>query len=104
MRSAETITIGITHGIKKVIWNGHGYRQSHCVRLTVTVCILFLFMVRVCLSTLQRCQPQRRFHYRWVVKTGFCQRDFSQTNEQHQHLKKKLISKLHEKVELIKTS
>jgi hypothetical protein len=22
-------------------WNGHGYRQSHWVRLTVTVCILF---------------------------------------------------------------
>jgi len=28
------------HGIKKIIWNGHGYRQSHWVRLTVTVCIL----------------------------------------------------------------
>jgi hypothetical protein len=26
---------------KEVIWNGHGYRQSHWVRLTVTVCILF---------------------------------------------------------------
>jgi hypothetical protein len=25
------------HGIKKIIWNGHGYRQSHWVRLTVTV-------------------------------------------------------------------
>jgi hypothetical protein len=30
-----------SHGIKKIIWNGHGYRQSHWVRLTVTVCILF---------------------------------------------------------------
>ncbi len=29
------------HGIKKIIRNGHGYRQSHWVRLTVTVCILF---------------------------------------------------------------
>ncbi len=26
---------------KEVIWNGHGYKQSHWVRLTVTVCILF---------------------------------------------------------------
>ncbi len=30
-----------SHGRRKVIWNGHGYRQSHWVRLTVTVCILF---------------------------------------------------------------
>jgi len=29
------------HGIKKIIWNGHEYRQSHWVMLTVTVCILF---------------------------------------------------------------
>jgi hypothetical protein len=20
---------GVIHGIKKIIWNGHGYRQSH---------------------------------------------------------------------------
>jgi hypothetical protein len=26
---------------KRNIWNGHGYRQSHWDRLTVTVCILF---------------------------------------------------------------
>ncbi len=33
--------VSVNHGIKKIIWNGHGYRQSHWVRLTVTVCILF---------------------------------------------------------------
>jgi hypothetical protein len=29
-----------------------------------------------------------------VVKTGFCQKNFSQTNEQQRHLKEKLISEL----------
>ncbi len=37
---SKTFTMG-NHGIKKIIWNGQGYRQSHWVRLTVTVCILF---------------------------------------------------------------
>ncbi len=27
--------------IKKLLWNGHGYRPSHRVRLAMTVCILF---------------------------------------------------------------
>jgi len=39
-----------------------------------------------------------------VVKTGFCQRDFSMTNEQQRHVKEKLISELLEKVESIKKS
>jgi hypothetical protein len=39
-----------------------------------------------------------------VVKTGFCQRDFSVTNEQQRRLKEKLISELLEEVESIKTS
>jgi hypothetical protein len=41
-----------------------------------------------------------------VVKTGFCQRDFSKTNEQQRHLKKKLVSEKHEdeEVESIQTS
>jgi hypothetical protein len=39
-----------------------------------------------------------------VVKTCFCQRDFSKTNEQQRHLKKKLFSEQHEEVESIQTS
>ncbi len=35
------LRFGLAHWIKKVICNGHGYRQSHWVMLTVTVCILF---------------------------------------------------------------
>ncbi len=31
---------GLRHG-KRNIWSGHGYRQSHWARLTMTVCILF---------------------------------------------------------------
>ncbi len=92
------------HGIKKVIWNGHGYRQSHWVRLTVTVCILFCVRtVGECLSTLERCQPQRWFHDRWMVKTGFCQRQFRQTNEHQRYINKKLNSELHGEVESIQT-
>jgi hypothetical protein len=36
--------------------------------------------------------------------TGFCQGDFSMTNEQQRLLKEKLISELLEEVESIKTS
>jgi hypothetical protein len=25
----ELAALGVAHGIKKVIWNGHEYRQSH---------------------------------------------------------------------------
>ncbi len=50
---------------------------------------------RLCLSTLQRRQPQRRFHDRWMVRTGFCQRDFAQTYEHQRYFNKKLISELH---------
>jgi hypothetical protein len=57
-----------------------------------------------CLSTLERWEPQWRFPDRWVVKTGFCQRDFSMTKEQQRPLKEKLISELLEEVESIKTS
>ena len=57
-----------------------------------------------CLSTLERWEPQWCDLDRWVVKTGFCQRDFSMTNEQQRHLKEKLISELLEEVESIKTS
>jgi len=39
-----------------------------------------------------------------VVKTGFCQRDFSKTHEQQRHLKEKLFSEQHEEVKSIKTS
>ncbi len=27
MSSSSSISIGRNHGIKKIIWNGHGYRQ-----------------------------------------------------------------------------
>jgi hypothetical protein len=77
---------------KSIIWNRHGYRQSHWVSLTVTVCIFFSSWVRVCLSTLQRWQPKRQFHYRWVVKTGFCKRDFGQTNEHQLHLNNQWVA------------
>ncbi len=41
----------------------------------------------------------------WIVKTGFCQRDFGQTNEHQLYLnKKKLIRELHGEVESIQTS
>ncbi len=34
-----------------------------------------------------------------MVKTGFCQRHFGQTNEQQRHLHEKLISELHGEVD-----
>jgi hypothetical protein len=44
-------------------------------------CLYFvLCTVGECLSTLERWEPQWRFLDRWVVKTGFCQRQFRQTN------------------------
>jgi hypothetical protein len=39
-----------------------------------------------------------------MVKTGFCQRDFGQTNEHPRYLNKKLISELHGEVESIPTN
>ncbi len=41
---------------------------------------------------------------RWMVKTGFCQRQFRQTNEHQSYLYKKLNSELHGEVEFIQTS
>jgi hypothetical protein len=35
--------------------------------------------------TFQSLQNKRRFYYRWMVKIGFCLRDFGQTNEQQRH-------------------
>jgi hypothetical protein len=61
-------------------------------------------MVRVCLSTFQRWQSQRQFLDRWIVKIGFCQREFRQNNEHQRYLNKKLNSELHGKVEFIQTS
>ncbi len=98
MDSAETID----HG-KKDIWNGHGYRQSHWVRLTVTVCILF--------CSWWECAW---VHYRsgglrgdsmtdGSLKNGFYQRDLGQTEHQR-YLNKKLIGELHGDVETIQTS
>ncbi len=43
------------------------------------------------------------FHDIWVIKTGFCQKDFSQTNEQQRHLQEKLISELHDEIKSIQT-
>ena len=43
-------------------------------------------------------------HDRWMVKTGFCQRQFRQTNEHQRYLNKKLNSELHGEVEFIQTS
>ncbi len=56
------------------------------------------------MSTLQRWQPQRGVYDRWVVKTGFCQRDFVQTNEHQCYLNAKLVGELHGEVESIQTS
>ncbi len=63
-----------------------------------------LCTVGECLSTLERLEPQWRFLDRWMVKTGFCQRQFRQTNEHQRYLNKKLNSELHGKVEFIQTS
>jgi hypothetical protein len=52
------------------------------------------------LSTLERWEPQWRFLDRWMVETGFCQRQFRQTNEHQCYLN----NELHEEVELIQTS
>ena len=82
------------------VWNGHGYRQSHWVRLTVTVCILLCVQWE---SALERWKPQWRFLDRWMVKTGFCQRQFRQTNEHQRYLNKMLNSELHGEVEFIQT-
>jgi hypothetical protein len=40
------------------------------------VLLLFTFLLQ---------GPQKRFFYRRVVKTGFCQRHFGQTNKQQRH-------------------
>ncbi len=67
-------------------------------------CLYFvLFMVRVCLITLQRWQPQRRFYDRWKVKTGLSKRFWSD-QWASALLNKKLISELHGEVESIQTS
>ncbi len=58
----------------------------------------------MCFFILQRWQPKRRFHDRWVVNIGFFQRDSGQTNEQQRHLNEKLISELHGEVESIQTN
>jgi hypothetical protein len=65
---------------------------------------LLIILWGECLSTLERWEPQWRFLDRWVVKTGFCQGEFTMTNEQQRHLKEKLISEMLEEVESIKTS
>jgi hypothetical protein len=57
-----------------------------------------------CLSTLERWEPHWPFLDRWMVKTGFFQRQFRQTNEHQRHLNKKLNSELHGEVEFIQTS
>jgi hypothetical protein len=49
-------------------------------------------------------EPQWRFLDRWMVITGFCQRQFRQTNEHQHYLNKKLNSELHGEEEFIKTS
>jgi hypothetical protein len=49
-------------------------------------------------------QPERRFYFRLVVKTGFCHRDFGSTNEQQHHFKEGPISELHEEVASIQTT
>jgi hypothetical protein len=77
-------------------------RQSHCVRLAVTYFVMCT--LGECLSTLERWEPQWRFLDRWMVKTGFRQRQFRQTNEHQRYLNKKLNSELHGKVEFIHTS
>jgi hypothetical protein len=41
---------------------------------------------------------------RWMVKTGFRQRQFRQTNEHQRYLNKKLNSEFHGEVEFIQTS
>ncbi len=41
---------------------------------------------------------------RWMVKTGFCLRQFRQSNEHQHYLNKKLNSELHGEVEFIQTS
>ncbi len=51
------------------------------------------------MSTLERWEPQWRFLDRWMVKTGFCQRQFRQTNEHQHYLNKKLNSELHGEVD-----
>jgi hypothetical protein len=43
-------------------------------------------------------QPERRFSKRWMVETGFCQRDFGQTNEQQRH-----FSELYGEIDSIQT-
>ncbi len=68
-------------------------------------CYPFLrYSGRVCLSTLERWEPQRRFLDRWMVKTGFSQRQFRQTNEHQRYINKKLNSELHCDVEFIHTN
>ncbi len=67
----------------------------------MTVCILFCVRWE---SDIERWEPQWRFLDRWMVKTGFYQRQFRQTNEHQRYLNKKLNSELHGEVEFIKTS
>ncbi len=51
------------------------------------------------MSILERWEPQWRFLDRWMVKTGFCQRQFRQTNEHQRYLNKKLNIELHGELE-----
>jgi len=45
-----------------------------------------------------------RLLYRWMVKTGFCQRDLGQTNKQQCHFNLLLISDLHGEIDSIQTT
>jgi hypothetical protein len=47
---------------------------------------------------------ESRFYYRRVVKTGFCPRGLSQTNEKQHHFNEKSISELDREVHSIQTS
>ncbi len=55
------------------------------------------------LEYITQVSPQRWFHDRWMVKTGFCLRQFRKTIEHQRYLNKKLNSELHEEVEFIQT-
>ncbi len=56
------------------------------------------------MSTLEKWEPRWRFLDRWMVKTGFCQRQFRQINERQHYLNKKLNSEFNGEVEFIQTS
>ncbi len=88
--AAQLLTIDNTSGGDTAFVLNHPSplkSKSYCIWLAgpllqSTHAVSLILTVRMCTLGWQ---PERRFCYKWVVKTRFCQKDFDQTKEQQRH-------------------